>query len=79
MNEQVKLIYDDLRERHKKSSLSKSEMAYEMGVSYSTIDKYIARGYGTPNYKKLGNAKNSKVIFNIIDVASFLADTIETL
>ncbi len=79
MNEQEKLIYEDLRERYKKSSLSKSEMAHEMGVSYSTLDNYIARGYGIPNYKKLGNAKNAKVIFNIVDAVRFLADTIETL
>ncbi len=79
MNEQVKLIYDDLKARYKKSTISKSEMAYELGVSYSTLDNYIARGFGIPNYKKLGNAKNSKVIFNITDVAVFLAQTIETL
>jgi lambda repressor-like predicted transcriptional regulator len=79
MNEEEKLIYEDLKGRYKKSSLSKAEMAHEMGVSYSTIDNYIARGYGIPNYKKLGNAKNAKVIFNIVDAAKFLADTIKTL
>jgi len=78
MNEQQTLIYKDLQTRYKKSTLSKRELSQELGISYSTIDGYISKGYGIPNYKKLGTAKNAKVIFNIIDVAKFLADTIKT-
>ncbi|MDM5264562.1 hypothetical protein PF327_10190 [Sulfurovum sp. XTW-4] len=78
MNQQQKLIYNDLKTRYNKSTLSKSEMANELGISYSTIDGYISKGYGIPNYKKLGTAKNAKVIFNIIDVAEFLSQTIKT-
>jgi len=78
MNQQQELIYQDLQTRYKKSTLSKREMATELGISYSTIDGYIAKGYGIPNYKKLGNAKNSKVVFTIIDVAEFLSQTIKT-
>jgi len=78
MNQQQELIYNDLKLRYKKSTLSKREMAHELGISYSTIDNYIAKGYGIPNYKKLGRAKNSKIIFNIIDVAEFLSQTIKT-
>jgi len=78
MDNKTQIIYDDLQTRYKKSTLSKREMANELGISYSTIDGYIAKGYGIPNYKKLGNAKNAKVIFNIVDVAEFLAQTIKT-
>ncbi len=78
MNQQQELIYNDLKDRYKKSTLSKREMAHELGISYSTIDGYIAKGYGIPNYKKLGKAKNAKVVFNIIDVAKFLSETIKT-
>jgi len=78
MTTQQQIIYNDLKERYKKATLSKKEMANELGISYSGIDNYIAKGYGLPNYKKLGNAKNAKVIFNISDVAIFLADTIKT-
>ncbi len=78
MNQQQELIYNDLKTRYKKSTLSKAEMAHELGISYSTIDGYIARGFGIPNYKKLGKAKNAKVIFNIIDVSEFLSQTIKT-
>ncbi len=78
MNQQQELIYQDLQARYKKLTLSKREMAHELGISYSTIDGYIAKGYGIPNYKKLGKAKNAKVVFNIIDVSEFLSQTIKT-
>jgi hypothetical protein len=78
MNQRQQLIYNDLRDRYKRATLSKREMAHELGVSYNTIDLYIAKGYGIPAYKKLGLAKNAKVIFNIIDASEFLAQTIET-
>ena len=78
MNQQQELIYNDLKTRYNKSTISKSEMASELGISYSTRDGYISKGYGIPNYKKLGIAKNAKVVFNIIDVSEFLSQTIKT-
>jgi len=79
MNNQTQLIYNDLRTRYKKATLSKAEIAYELGVSIATLDRYIKNGYGLPNYKKIGNskAKNGRLIFNIIDVAEFLSQTIK--
>ena len=78
MSPQQQLIYNDLKERYGKATISKGEMASELGISYSTIDGYISKGYGIPNYKKLGTAKNAKVVFNIIDVSEFLSQTIKT-
>jgi predicted DNA-binding transcriptional regulator AlpA len=78
MTPQQEQIYNDLKDRYKKSTLSKRELATELGISYSTIDGYISKGLGIPNYKKLGTAKNAKVIFNIIDVSEFLSQTIKT-
>ena len=77
MNEQQELIYKDLKTRYKRSTLSKREMAHELGISYSGIDNMIAKGYGLPEYKKLGDKKNSKVIFAIINVSEFLSQTIK--
>jgi len=77
MNDQAKTILEELRERYGKATLSKREMANELGVSMSTLDLYISKGYGVPNYKKLGKAKNAKMVFSIVDVAKFLADTIK--
>lgn len=53
--------------------IGKKEYAAIVGGSLSAIDNYIAKGYGVPNYKKLGNAKNSKVLFSLRDVAEYLA------
>jgi hypothetical protein len=78
MNQAQELIYNDLQTRYKRATLSKRELAHELNISYSTIDNYIAKGYGIPNYKKLGTAKNAKVVFNIIDVSEFLSQTIKT-
>jgi len=78
MTPQQELIYNDLKDRYGKATISKAEMAQELGISYSTIDSYISKGYGIPNYKKLGTAKNAKVVFNIIDVSEFLSQTIKT-
>ena len=77
MNNQTQLIYNDLRTRYKKATLSKAEIAHELGVSIATLDRYIKNGYGIPNYKKIGKAKNGRLIFNIIDVAEFLSQTIK--
>lgn len=71
-------IYNDLKDRYGKATLSKAELAKELGISYSTIDSYISKGMGIPAYKKLGSSKNAKVIFNIIDVSEFLSQTIKT-
>lgn len=71
-------IYNDLKDRYGKATLSKKEMANELGISYSGIDNMIAKGYGIPSYKKLGNKKNSKVVFNIVDISLFLSQTIKT-
>ncbi|PHS32560.1 MAG: hypothetical protein COA92_06725 [Sulfurovum sp.] len=78
MNQQQELIYQDLQTRYKKSTLSKREMAHELSISYSTIDGYIAKGYGVPAYIKNGTAKNAKILFPIIAVAEFLSMTIKT-
>ena len=79
MTTKTKIIYDDLKARYKKSVLSKEEYASEVGQSLSTIDKRMKDSLGVPPYKKLGSAKNAKVVFNIIDVARFLADTVKVV
>ena len=72
------LILNELKERYGKATLSKAELAHEMGVSYSTIDNYIRLGYGVPDFKKIGKSKNGKILFTIVDVALFLSQTTKT-
>ncbi len=76
-NDIIREIIADLRERYQKSSLSKKDTANELNMSISTLNNYLAKGYGIPRYRKIGDAKNAKVIFPIAEVAKFLADTVE--
>ena len=69
-------IFEHLSKKYDAVVLSKEQMTKELGIHKSTMDKFIAKGYGIPPYKKLGTAKNSKLVFNIIDVAKFLDITV---
>lgn len=71
-------LYKYLLSKYKKMVISKQELGDELGIGKSTIDSYIAKNEGIPPYKKLGTAKNARVIFNIVDVARFLNNTIAT-
>ena len=77
--DEVIIMSEQLFKLYKKPILSRLELAELMDVSLSYIAKSISRGYGIPNYKKIGNKQNSKVIFNIFDIAEFLSDTTKTL
>ncbi len=70
-------IITDLRERYNRSIISKKELASELDISISTLNNYMAKGYCIPKYKKIGSAKNAKVVFPISEVAKFLSQTIE--
>ena len=66
-----------LMQRYKTMLISKKELALELGISYSSVENYIDRGYGVPKYKQLGTPKNAKIVFNLIDIAEFLAEKTE--
>jgi len=69
-------ILKDLKEKYNKLTLTKSELAKELNVSVSSINSYISKGYGIPEYTKIGEARNGKVLFPIICVAEYLSNTI---
>lgn len=72
--------YIYLKEKYNRTVLGKKEMANELNISPSTLDLYMSKGMGLPKYKKLGNAKNARVIFNIYDLAVYLnTEYIETM
>ena len=77
-NPQIEQLYYMLYKKYNKSTLNKEELSYEMGVSQSCINSYIAKGYGISNYFKIGKSKNASVRFNIIDVSEFFSKTIKT-
>jgi len=70
-------IVSELRGKYDKSVLGKKELAAELGIALSTLNNYMAKGYGIPRYRKIGDAKNAKVVFPIIEVAKFLSETVE--
>lgn len=73
-------IYSELSAQGYSLFINKKEYADIVSCSTASVDNFIRNGYGCPDYKKLGNAKNSKVLFSLIDVANYLAGTtIKTL
>jgi hypothetical protein len=72
--ENTNIIYNSLRENYN-ITITKKDLANILSSSVSFIDKCIMKGQNLPNYKKLGSSKNSKVIFNLWDVAEFLTAT----
>lgn len=70
-------IHEDLKKRYNKSTLTKKELANELGVSVSSINSYIVKGTGIPEYIKVGTGKNGKVLFPLTHVVSYLSNTIK--
>ncbi|MGB5964849.1 MAG: hypothetical protein WBG65_04880 [Sulfurimonadaceae bacterium] len=75
LSEGATSLVEQIFKLYNKILFTKEDLSKLMNVSLSYIDKSLARGFGVPNYKKLGNASNSKVVFNINDVAEYLSDT----
>jgi hypothetical protein len=73
-------ILDYLKVKYKRVTIGKKELSNELGIALGTLDLYMSRGIGAPRYKKLGDKPNSRVVFNINDVAEFLTShRIETM
>lgn len=70
-------VIEDLKNRYNKITLTKKELAQELNVSVSSINNYIVKGYGIPEYTKIGAANNGTVLFPIICVAEYLSNTIK--
>jgi len=66
-------ILDYLKLKYKRITIGKKELSNELGIALSTLDLYMSKGICVPRYKKLGDKPNSRVIFNIIDIAEFLS------
>ena len=78
-SQEAEAFYSELRSEGYPLLISKKQYAEILGCSLSSIDKSIQVGYGLPNYKKLGTAKNAKVMFSLLDVANYLASqTVKT-
>jgi len=72
--ENTNIIFNSLKEEYN-ITITKKDLAQILSSSISFIDKCIMRGQNIPNFKKLGSSRNTKVIFNLWDVAEFLTTT----
>jgi len=72
-----KINHQYLSNKYQKLTLSKVELADELGVSIRSINNAIVRGSGVPEYIKMGESKNSTVIFPIVNVVEYMGNTIK--
>jgi len=80
MDNSVEATYSYLKSKYNKTVIGKKEMAEELNIALSTLDLYLSKGMGLPRYKKLGTAKNARVVFNLYDIAVYLnTELIETM
>ncbi len=80
METSIEVTYAYLQKKYNRTVIGKKELAIELNIAPSTLDLYISKGIGLPRYKKLGTARNSRVIFTLFDIAVFLnSDQIETM
>lgn len=79
MTDEAKFIYDELKAEGYPLLIDKRQYAEILNISTSSIDNYIKHGHNLPNFKKLGKAKNAKIVFSLRDVAEFIAaQTVKT-
>ncbi len=66
-------IYEELQAAGYRVNVNKKEYAEIVGCSVSAVDHYLSKGYGIPQYKKIGHQRNARVLFGLRDVAEYLA------
>ena len=74
MSEEALFIFNQLKAEGYPLLINKLQYSKIIGCSISSIDNYMRAGTNLPNYKKMGTAKNARVLFNLRDVANFIAD-----
>ena len=78
-NEKAQTLFDDFIAIGYPMQVNKKLYAEITGCSVSAVDNYIAKGYGVPNYRKIGHQRNARVLFSLRDVAEYLASqTVQT-
>jgi len=80
MDNSIEATYSYLKSKYDRTVIGKKELAQELNIAPSTLDLYLSKRIGLPRYKKLGTAKNARVVFNLYDLAVFLnTNQIETM
>ena len=63
------------RQYEGKQSLNRKETAKALGIGVSTLDLKIKEGRDLPEYIKIGNAKNSRIVFPLVAIAQYLSSS----
>ena len=69
-------IHKDLSTKYGET-LTKRELSEVLKVSVSSINNYIVKGEGIPEYIKMGTSRNSKVLFPVVNVVDYLSNTVK--
>ena len=72
VSEEAQALFSELRAEGYPLLVSKKQYAKIAGCSISTLDNQIKDGFG-PNYKKIGRARNAKILYSLIDVANYFS------
>ena len=70
-------VYQYLTNKYNKLALTKAELAVELGISVSSINQYICQGKGLPSYVRVSNGKNTRIIFPLNNIISYISNTIK--
>jgi hypothetical protein len=70
-------IYEELKTKYGKLTLTKQDLSEVLDVSVSLINHYITKGYGIPEYIKVGSGPNGSVRFPVVNVVDYLSNTIK--
>ena len=55
-------------------TLYQKQMSKAIGIGPSTLDLRIKDGRNLPRYIKIGDAKNSRIVFPLLSIAEFLTN-----
>ena len=55
-------------------TLDQKQMSKAIGIGPSTLDLRIKDGRNLPRYIKIGDAKNSRIVFPLLSIAEFLTN-----
>lgn len=67
-------ILQMLMSKYDTATITKQQLAKEMCVSLSTIDKLIAKGNVLPKPIKIGTGVNASIRFSITDIAEYITN-----
>jgi len=80
MDSSIQATYSYLKDKYSRTVIGKKELAKELNIAPSTLDLYISKGIGIPKYKRVSDAKNARLLFNIYDIAVYLnSGQVETM